>query len=83
MFLRDFKDEFITGKKPEKVEHDEFNHFKFSPNIIWAQESRMIRWACGTHGEEVDKGFWLGRLKKKQCEDTTIGWRLFKQHAIV
>jgi len=52
-------------KKTEKVGHDEFNHFKLSPNIIWAQESKMIRWACGTHGEEVDERFWLGRLKKK------------------
>jgi hypothetical protein len=39
--------------------------FKLSPNIFWAQESRIIRWASGTHEEELDEGFWLGRPKKK------------------
>jgi hypothetical protein len=63
MSLKDFNDEFMTEKK-QKVAHDEFDHFPLSPNIILAQESR-IRWAYGTHGEGVDEGFWLGRLKKK------------------
>ena len=70
--------EFMTEKKTETLEYNDFDHFTPSPNIIWAQESRMIRWACGTHGEEVDEGVWFRRLKKKkQFEDTAIDWRLF------
>jgi hypothetical protein len=63
----------IYNRKKQRKSACEFDYFKPSQIIIWAQESRMIRWACGTHGE-VDEGFWLGRLKKKSMR--RHGYRL-------